>query len=91
MPIHPLTLAILERTGPMVVTAANATGGRAPKSLDEAVEQLGDCASVGIDVGTLGDGEMTSTVIDVTGVTPKVVREGALSVTHLREMLPELQ
>ena len=90
MPIHPLTLAILQRTGPMVVTAANAAGSRAPKSLDEAVEQLGDCASVGIDIGTLGDDEITSTVIDVTGVTPKVVREGALSVTHLRELLPDL-
>ena len=91
MPIHPLTLAILERTGPMVVTTANAAGGSAPKSLDEAIKQLGDCASVGIDLGTLGDDELTSTVIDVTGVTPKVVREGALSVTLLRELLPELQ
>jgi tRNA threonylcarbamoyl adenosine modification protein (Sua5/YciO/YrdC/YwlC family) len=90
MPIHPLTLAILERTGPMIVTAANAAGAGAPRTLNDAIEQLGECASVALDLGELTGSEMTSTVIDVTGVTPKVLREGALSITHMREVIPDL-
>lgn len=90
MPIHPLTLAILERTGPMIVTAANSAGGGAPRTLNDAVEQLGECASVALDLGELTGQDMASTVIDVTGVTPKVMREGALSITHVREVLPDL-
>ncbi len=90
MPIHPLTLAMLERTGPLVVTAANAAGGVPPRSLEAAIEQLGECAAVALDLGDLAASEMTSTVIDVTGVTAKVVREGALSITSLREVLPDL-
>ena len=90
MPIHPLTLAILERTGPTVVTAANSAGRGAPRTLNDAIEQLGECASVALDLGELTGQDMASTVIDVTGVTPKVLREGALSITHLREVLPDL-
>ena len=90
MPIHPLTLAILERTGPMIVIAANAVGGVAPKTIEQAVDQLGQCASVALDVGALPESEFTSTVIDVTGVTPKVMREGGLSITQVREVLPDL-
>lgn len=90
MPIHPLTLAILERTGPMIVTAANAAGAGAPRTLNDAIEQLGECASVALDLGELTGQEMASTVIDVTGVTPKVMREGALSITQVREVLPDL-
>ncbi len=90
MPIHPLILAILERTGPMIVTTANAVGGEAPKTLERAVDQLGQCAAVALDVGVMPESTFTSTVIDVTGVAPAIVREGALSVAQVRELLPEL-
>ena len=83
-------MAVLERTGPLIVTAANSVGEAAPKSLDHAVAQLGECAVVALDVGVLPESVFTSTVIDVTGVTPKVVREGALSITQVRELLPDL-
>ncbi|MFA7323327.1 MAG: L-threonylcarbamoyladenylate synthase [Candidatus Nanopelagicales bacterium] len=90
MPLHPLTLAILDRTGPLVVTAANVPGLPAPVSIDAALEQLGECAAVAIDVGELEADALPSTVVDVTGGIPHVLRHGALSVTLLREVVPEI-
>ena len=90
MPIHPITLAILERTGPMIVTSANAPGQLAPHSFAEALIHMGEMASVGLDAGPLNADEPPSTVIDVTGVTPKILRAGALSITLLREVVPEI-
>jgi len=90
MPIHPITLAILERTGPMIVTSANAPGQVAPHAFDEALKQVGEAASVGMDAGPLNADELPSTVIDVTGEIPKILRVGALSITLLREVVPEI-
>jgi L-threonylcarbamoyladenylate synthase len=90
MPIHPVTLAVLERTGPLIVTAANAPGRPGPTSIEEAIEQLGECASIAIDVGLLATADGPSTVVDVTGVIPRVLRPGALSVALLREVAPEI-
>lgn len=89
MPIHPMTLAVLERTGPLIVTAANAPGRPAPETLEAATDQLGECASIAVDVGPLAAGE-ASTVVDVTGVIPRVVRPGALSAALLREVAADL-
>ncbi|MDD2857689.1 MAG: L-threonylcarbamoyladenylate synthase [Candidatus Nanopelagicales bacterium] len=90
MPIHPVTLAVLERTGPLIVTAANAPGQPGPTSIEAATQQLGECAAIAIDTGELVSHEGPSTVVDVTGVIPRVVRPGALSVTLLREVAPEI-
>jgi tRNA A37 threonylcarbamoyladenosine synthetase subunit TsaC/SUA5/YrdC len=59
-------------------------------SFDEALKQVGETASVGMDAGELNADEPPSTVIDVTGETPKILRVGALSITLLREVVPEI-
>jgi tRNA A37 threonylcarbamoyladenosine synthetase subunit TsaC/SUA5/YrdC len=90
MPIHPITLAILERTGPLIVTSANKPGQLAPHTFADALLQVGEEASVGLDAGALNSDELPSTVIDVTGETPKILRVGALSITLLREVVQEI-
>src|ERR1700760_1428183 len=42
MPLHPVALDLLRRTGPMAVSSANRHGLPAPATADEAREQLGE-------------------------------------------------
>jgi tRNA A37 threonylcarbamoyladenosine synthetase subunit TsaC/SUA5/YrdC len=91
MPLHPITLAILERTGPMIVTSANASGQLAPHTFAEALIQVGEKASVGMDAGSLNADELPSTVVDLCGEAPKILRAGALSITLLREVVQDIE
>ena len=92
MPLHPLTLALLERTGPLVVTTANLPGLAAPADVDDALEQLGEAVAVALDAGSLLDeSALPSSVVDATGETPVVVRVGALSIEDLRRICPDVR
>jgi L-threonylcarbamoyladenylate synthase len=91
MPLHPMALALLAQSGPLVVTAANAPGLPAPVDVDDAVAQLGDLVSLALDAGDLGGGaSLPSTVVDVTSDVPVVVRVGAIPVQRLRRACPRL-
>ena len=49
------------------------------------MEQLGDSAFIALDAGDLAEPDsLPSTVIDLTGEVPRVVREGAVTVSDLR-------
>jgi len=88
MPLHPLMLAVLDRCGPLAVTTANAPGHPAPLAIEQAVEQLGECASVAVDAGELEAAELPSTVLDMSGLDPTVLRHGSLPVSELQQVVP---
>ena len=91
MPLHPLLLALLERSGPLAVTAANLRGLPAPCTVDDAIGQLGDAASLALDAGDLGpDAGLASTIVDATGPVARVVRPGVVSDDALRRALPDI-
>src|ERR1700733_1006051 len=73
MPLHAAALDLLKKTGPMAVSSANSTGNPAATTADEAVEQLGDSISVYLDGGPCGGG-VASTIIDLTGSVPRLLR-----------------
>lgn len=83
MPADERALAILKRTGPLAVSSANLTGQEAALNVADAQEQLGDSVSVYIDGGPAQIGQ-ASTIVDVTGSVPRIVRTGAISVETLR-------
>ncbi len=89
MPLHPVALAVLEQTGPLAVSSANRTGLPPATDAAEAARQLGAAVSVYLDGGSAGEPE-PSTILDLTGDVPRVLRAGALSVDALREVVPEL-
>ena len=89
MPLHPLALELLGATGPMAVVAANRAGTLPPATCADAQRQLGSAVSTYLDGGTSQD-QTPSTVVDVTGPRPAVVRLGAISVEALRSVAPEL-
>lgn len=89
MPLHPAALELLTETGPMGVSSANRTGHAAATSAAEAHDQLGDLVSVYLDGGRSGEA-VPSTIVDVTGRLPRVLRLGAVSLAELAEVVPEL-
>jgi tRNA threonylcarbamoyl adenosine modification protein (Sua5/YciO/YrdC/YwlC family) len=90
MPLDPVALAVLEQTGPLAVSSANRSG--LPPALDaaEAARQLGTAVDVYLDGGPCGE-PVPSTIVDLTGDTPVVLRQGALSLEELRTVAPGLQ
>lgn len=91
IPLHPVTLEILRATGPMIVTGANAVGGAAALTVDDALEVLGEAATIALDAGPLGADPMLSlpsTVVDATGEVPVLLREGAITLEQLRSVVP---
>jgi L-threonylcarbamoyladenylate synthase len=87
MPLHPVTLELLRRTGPMAVSSANRHSLPAATTADEAQAQLGDAISVYLDGGPCAD-NAPSTILDLTGTVPRMLRAGALSVDDLRKVVP---
>jgi len=83
MPLHAVALDVLRQTGPLAVSSANRHGQPAAVTADEAQEQLGEAVSVYLDGGPCAD-NVPSTILDLTGAVPKVLRAGAVSVDRLR-------
>ena len=86
VPAAEITRQIIAATGPCVMTGANFVDEMISNSLSEIVGAFGDQVSQYLDAGVL-HGE-SSTVLDATGSTLRVVRQGAISLTQLREVAP---
>ncbi len=79
--------AIVERVGAVAATSANLAGGPDPKRLDEVPEEI-RAAAVLVDGGELPG--IPSTVVDLTGPEPRVLREGAVPAAELLERIGQL-
>jgi L-threonylcarbamoyladenylate synthase len=86
MPLHPVAIELLRETGPMAVSSANRSGHPPASTADEAREQLGESVQVYLDGGPSGD-PVPSTIVDLTGDDPVVLREGAVSVAAVSDVL----
>ncbi len=75
VPDHPVARSLLERTGPLAATSANRSGEPPGRDHDELVAMFG--AAVAVYLST--DGPLAgaaSTVIELTGPEPKILRRG---------------
>jgi tRNA threonylcarbamoyl adenosine modification protein (Sua5/YciO/YrdC/YwlC family) len=90
MPASELAQELITRTGPLAVSSANRSGHPATTTMMDARLQLGASVSVYLDGGASG-GAVASTIIDVTGERPRLLRTGALDVDALREVVPDLE
>jgi tRNA threonylcarbamoyl adenosine modification protein (Sua5/YciO/YrdC/YwlC family) len=86
MPLHPVALELLRDVGPMAVSSANVSGRPPAASAAGAQEQLGEKVAVYLDGGPSGE-PVASTVVDLTGDAPRVLREGAVSSGSVAEVL----
>ena len=85
MPQHPVALDLLRETGPLAVSSANRTGSPAATTAADAQEQFGNAVSVYLDSGPCSS-DVASTIVDLTGNVPRLLRAGAVSVGQLREV-----
>ena len=86
MPLHPVALELLRDVGPMAVSSANISGSPPPSTMSGALRQLGGSVGVYLDGGNSGD-PVASTVVDLTGDDPLVLRQGAVTLDAVREVL----
>lgn len=82
-------LDLLGRTGPLAVSSANLSGQPAALEADEAVRMLADSVEVVLDGGR-SPGGTSSTILDATSTTPRLLREGAIGRAELAEVLEGL-
>ncbi|CAM5582344.1 L-threonylcarbamoyladenylate synthase [Streptomyces fumanus] len=90
MPLHPVAIELLTEVGPMGVTSANLTGHPVPEDCDAAQSMLGDSVSVYLDGGPT-PGNEPSSIVDVTGEVPVLLRAGAIPAEELRKVVPDLE
>ena len=86
MPLHAVALDLLKETGPLAVSSANLSGSPPAVTAADAESQLGDAVSVYLDGGPC-PGEIASTIVDVTGPVPKLLRKGAVTIRRLRNVV----
>ncbi|MBK1785830.1 L-threonylcarbamoyladenylate synthase [Prauserella cavernicola] len=86
MPLHPVAIELLREVGPMAVSSANVSGRPPAATAAEAEEQLGSSVSVYLDGGPSGE-PVPSTIVDLTGEAPLMLREGAVSAEAVSEVL----
>lgn len=91
LPDHDQARALLRRTGPLAVSSANTSGQPAATTVQQAQQMLGDSVAVYLDAGEAPGGQ-PSTIVDFTVTdTGRVLRPGAIPVTSLREVVPDIQ
>jgi L-threonylcarbamoyladenylate synthase len=69
--------SVVETVGPVLATSANEPGGPNPASLADIPTRIRAGCAAELDAGTLPG--TPSTVVDLTGAEPRVLREGAVS------------
>ena len=68
--------AVLDEVGAVLATSANAHGGPDPRRVDEIPQAIRSACGAIVDAGELPG--TPSTVLDLTGPEPRVLREGAV-------------
>lgn len=90
IPAHPVPVALAKGLGtPVVGTSANLSGSPSPLTADEVYSQFGNKIDLVIDGGRCPGGK-ESTIVDVTGETPVVLREGAISREEIERVCGEI-
>lgn len=87
VPDHPLTLELLRRFGGgLAAPSANRFGRISPTRPEHVVDELGEAVDLILDGGPCGVG-VESTIVDLTGSTPAVLRPGGIPLEAIRSVL----
>lgn len=91
MPGHPVALALLQAAGvPVGAPSANTFTRPSATTAQHVLEDLDGRIAMVLDGGPATIG-VESTVLDLSGGEPRVLRPGGVTVEALREMLPSVQ
>ncbi len=88
IPNHPVAMALLQQAGlPIAAPSANLSGKPSPTTGAHVYRDLAGRIAMVLDSGSAGVG-LESTVLDVTGDTPVILRPGAVTLEHIRPYAP---
>ena len=91
MPDHPVALNLIrEAKTPISAPSANPFGYLSPTTAEQVKEQLGDKIDVILDNGKTPLG-IESTVIDLTGQLPIILRPGGVPVEEIEEIIGDIK
>jgi L-threonylcarbamoyladenylate synthase len=90
MPLHPLALEVLRETGPMAVSSANKGENPPAKTAADARDQFGYSVSVYLEAAVSPE-PTASTIVDLSGSRPVLIRAGAISYEQLLEVAPDME
>ena len=89
IPNHPICLTLIKRLGrPIIGTSANQSGKASSLTAYEVKQQLGDEVDLIIDGGKCPGGN-ESTIVDVTGEVPVILRQGVIPQHEIEEACKE--
>jgi L-threonylcarbamoyladenylate synthase len=86
MPLHPIAIELLREVGPMAVSSANISGRPAAVTAADARDQLGDLVEVYLEGGPSAQ-QAASTIVDLTGPHPQVLRQGPVTAAAIADVL----
>ncbi|MEI7904340.1 MAG: L-threonylcarbamoyladenylate synthase [Candidatus Firestonebacteria bacterium] len=75
---------------PLCVTSANLSGKKDPVTAEEVMAELGDSLDYVLDGGVTHH-KLVSTIVDVTGARPKIIRQGALKKSKLENVVMDIE
>lgn len=90
MPSHPIALELIKQSNcPIAAPSANLSGTPSPTNAKHVIQdQLGRIDMI-IDGGSTGVG-LESTVLDLTGDTPMILRPGGIAIEDFKEFIPNI-
>ncbi len=90
MPSHPAARALIRAAGvPIAAPSANLSGRPSPTRAEHVIEDLSGRIDVILDAGAVGIG-VESTIVDLTGPVPSLLRPGFISEEMLSDLLGEV-
>ncbi len=88
MPSIPATQEVIKALGVLVGPSANLTGSPSPRFYDDLTSAILDKAAVALqDDSVYG---LDTTILDLSGEIPKILRQGAITAQELLDAVPEL-
>lgn len=88
MPSHPIALRLISLSGtPIAAPSANSSGKPSPTRAEHVLEDMDGKIPMIIDGGETGVG-LESTVLDLTGDKPMILRPGGVTLEDVRMLLP---
>jgi len=86
VPNHDVALELIRLSGGLLIgTSANKTGEKPPRTASEAVEQIGEEVDLILDGGPTPLGA-SSTIIDLTTETPRILRHGPIRIEDISKI-----
>lgn len=91
MPSHPIANCLIRLSGvPIAAPSANTSGRPSPTRAEHVMEDMDGKIEMILDGGEVGIG-LESTIVDVSGEIPMLLRPGAITIEMLRETLGEVE